>query len=68
MADRREALRAARDAAFEEIERLDREEQFLVEQVRRAQDQVRYYDRLLAKHRRDAGPAPRLPRILRKLG
>ncbi len=66
--DREVTLREARDAASAELERLEREEQFLLLQVRRAEDQVRYYDRLLAKHRKDAGTTRRLPEMVRRLG
>jgi hypothetical protein len=66
--DRALELHEARDRASEEIERLEREERYLAQQVRDAQDQVRYYERLLGKLRRDWGPAARLPQIFRKLG
>lgn len=66
--DRQEALRVALEAARSEVERLEREEQYLAEQVRRAEDQVRYYERLLARHRKDSGPPSHLPRILKRLG
>jgi hypothetical protein len=66
--DRQAALQQARWAALDEVERLDREEAYLLQQVRRAEDQVRYYERLLAKHRRDWGPPARLSQLLRRLG
>ncbi len=66
--DRALELREARNRASEEIERLEREERYLAQQVRDAQDQVRYYERLLGKLRRDWGRPARLPEIFRKLG
>ena len=66
--DRAQALVEARDAASLEVARLEREEQYLAQQVRDAEDQVRYYERLLSKLRRDWGRPARLPEIVRKLG
>lgn len=66
--DRQLALQTARSAALAEVDRLEREEAYLLQQVRRAQDQVRYYERLLAKHRRDWGPPARLSQLFRRLG
>lgn len=66
--DRAQALLEARDAASVEVARLEREEQYLAQQVRDAEDQVRYYERLLAKLRQDWGRPARLPEIVRKLG
>ena len=66
--DKEQALREARNEASSEVARLEREERYLVQEVRDAEDQVRYYERLLAKLRRDWGRPSRLPEIVRKLG
>ena len=66
--DRELALREARDEASAEVQRLEREEHYLAQQVRDAEDQVRYYERLLGKLRQDWGRPASLPAILRKLG
>ncbi|HUI38928.1 MAG TPA: hypothetical protein VLY85_04785 [Thermoplasmata archaeon] len=66
--DRHAALLDARDAAREEVARLDREEKYLLAQVRQAQEQVRYYEGLLVKLRRDWGRPERFPEIVRRLG
>jgi predicted nucleic acid-binding Zn-ribbon protein len=66
--DREQTLRAARDEASAEVSRLEREEHYLAQQVRDAEDQVRYYERLLGKLRRDWGRPAGLPELVRKLG
>ncbi|HTT26163.1 MAG TPA: hypothetical protein VMH90_04285 [Thermoplasmata archaeon] len=50
-----------------EAARLTREESSLVERVRQAREQVRYYEDLLLQHRRSLGRPPTLARILRQL-
>ncbi|MCI4358753.1 MAG: hypothetical protein L3J99_07020 [Thermoplasmata archaeon] len=67
MQDREATLREARDQASAEVTRLVREEHYLSQQVRDAEDQVRYYERLLGKLRRDWGRSARLPEIVRRL-
>ena len=57
-----ETLRAEAEA---EAERLVREEATLVEQVRQAREQVRYYEDLLVQLRRDWGRTPALTRMIR---
>ncbi|HEV2520098.1 MAG TPA: hypothetical protein VGX00_05695 [Thermoplasmata archaeon] len=66
--DRAQLLREARAEASAEVDRLVREEQYLAQQVKDAEDQVRYYERLLSKLRQDWGRPARLPEIVRKLG
>ncbi|MCI4348980.1 MAG: hypothetical protein L3J93_02010 [Thermoplasmata archaeon] len=66
--DKQQTLVEARAEATAEVARLAREEQFLIDQVRQAQEQVRYYEGLLAKLRRDWGRPERLPQIVRRLG
>jgi multidrug resistance efflux pump len=65
---KRAELSAARDAAQAELSRLDQEEEYLLSQVRQAEEQVRYYEGLLSKLRRDWGRPERLPEIVRRLG
>jgi hypothetical protein len=66
--DRLESLLTARADAEAEAARLHREAEYLVGQVRQAQEQVRHYEGLLAELRRDWGGAPRLTEIVRRLG
>jgi|HubBroStandDraft_2_1064218.scaffolds.fasta_scaffold306267_2 hypothetical protein len=66
--DRLEALLTARADAEAEAARLRREAEYLVGQVRQAQEQVRHYEGLLVELRRDWGGAPRLTEIVRRLG
>jgi len=66
--DRLRDLTEARDAATAEMAHLDGEEEYLLDQVRQALEQVRYYEGLLAKLRRDWGAPERLPEFVRKLG
>lgn len=61
-------LTAERDAAAAEVARLDQEEEYLLSQVRQAEEQVRYYEGLLTKLRRDWGRPQRLPEIVRRIG
>jgi hypothetical protein len=67
-ADRQRSLARALEAATAEVARLGREEAYLVEQVHRAEEQVRYYEGLLVKLRRDWGKPARLTDIVRRLG
>jgi hypothetical protein len=66
--DRQRILARALDAATAEVARLGREEAYLMEQVRRAKEQVRYYEGLLVKLRRDWGKPTHLTDIVRRLG
>lgn len=66
--DRHDSLLAARHQAEAEVQRLTREEEFLVGQVRQAREQVRYYEGLLAVLKRDWGKAGPLAEMVRKLG
>lgn len=65
--DRQSNLESLRQETEDEANRLAREEATLVEQVRQAQEQVRYYERLLAQLRRDWGAPPALARLFRRL-
>ncbi|MCI4365593.1 MAG: hypothetical protein L3K10_05985 [Thermoplasmata archaeon] len=51
-----------------EVERLRREERYILLKVRQARDQVRYYESLLALLRRDWGKTPGLSELIRRLG
>jgi hypothetical protein len=68
LGDRHESLLAARQEAEAEVQRLAREEEFLVGQVRQAREQVRYYEELLAVLKRDWGKNALLADLVRKLG
>jgi chromosome segregation ATPase len=63
-----EALLASLAEAEAEASRLRSEAEYLVGQVRRAQEQVRHYEGLLTELRRDWGRAPRLTDLVRRLG
>jgi len=65
--DRQASLESARGEAEAEAARLSREEKALIEQVRQAQEQVRYYESLLAQLRKDWGGAPPLQQFVRRL-
>lgn len=65
--DRQQSLFAARDHAEAEMQRLAREEKYLVGQVRLALEQVHYYEGLLAVLRRDWGSQGRLAELVRRL-
>ncbi|MCI4366468.1 MAG: hypothetical protein L3K08_01820 [Thermoplasmata archaeon] len=65
--DRRANLELLRQELEAEAVRLTREESALVEGVRQAREQVRYYEDLLVQHRKALGPAPTLARLLRQL-
>lgn len=65
--DRAAALETLRVEAEAEAARLRREEASLLEQVRQAKEQVRYYEGLLVQLRRDWGRTPALTRMLRNL-
>jgi len=66
--DKHQALLSARQEAEAEMVRLAREEDYLLQQVREAREQVRYYEELLAVLRRDWGRPPPLSELVRKLG
>lgn len=65
---RLEALLTARAEAEAEASRLRSEAEYLVGQVRLAQEQVRHYEGLLTELRRDWGGTPRLTDLVRRLG
>ena len=66
--DRHDSLIAARQEAEAEVARLQREEEYLLRQVREAREQVRYYEGLLAVLRKDWGKPPPLAELVRRLG
>ncbi|HTW56438.1 MAG TPA: hypothetical protein VMG36_08385 [Thermoplasmata archaeon] len=61
-------LVAARRELQEELSRLGREEEYLRLKVRQAQEQVHYYEGLLALLRRDWGKESGLSELVRRLG
>jgi hypothetical protein len=65
---RQATLLAAIADAEAESARLRSEADYLVGQVRQAQEQVRHYEGLLTELRRDWGRAPRLTELVRRLG
>jgi chromosome segregation ATPase len=65
--DRLEALSLAQAEAQRELERLQREEQYLASQIDRAEEQVRYYEGLLVELKRDWGQDPALKTLVRRL-
>ncbi|MGI0053847.1 MAG: hypothetical protein ACREC5_01135 [Thermoplasmata archaeon] len=50
-----------------EVLRLTREEEYLTRQIRRAEEQLRYYDRLLADLKHSAGRTPPLHDFVRRM-
>jgi hypothetical protein len=66
--DRQESLASAQRELMAEIERLRREEDYMLLKVRQAREQVRYYEGLLDLLRRDLGKAPGLDDLVRRLG
>jgi cell division protein FtsB len=62
------ALRATRAALEAEMGRLQQEEEYLSRQIRRAQEQIRYYDQLLADFKQSAGRAAPLHDFARRIG
>jgi hypothetical protein len=67
LSDRASSLERLQREAEAEAARLGFEERSLAEQVRRAREQVRYYEGLLVEIRRSLGRTPALSRILRRL-
>ena len=68
LTDRIELLRSSERQLGSEVDRLRRDERYILLKVRQARDQVRYYEGLLALLKRDWGKAPGLPELIRKLG
>jgi hypothetical protein len=66
--DRYDALRATERDVLAEVDRLRREEEYLVLKVRQAREQVRYYERLLELLKRDWGRDPSLATLVRRFG
>ena len=67
LSQRQESLLQARDAARAESARLEREEQYLVGQLRRAEEQLRYYNGLLSSLRKDWGKRGTLTDLVQRL-
>jgi chromosome segregation ATPase len=65
--DNLRALLAAKAEVEAELSRLDREEKYLASQVRRAHEQLRYYESMLRDLRADWGKSPPLADLVRKL-
>jgi hypothetical protein len=63
-----DALRTSERALAAEVDRLKREERYILLKVRQARDQVRYYESLLALLKRDWGKSEGLPDLIRRLG
>ena len=67
LSDRAATLESLRAEAEAEAARLTFEEQSLAGQVRKAREQVLYYEGLLVEIRRTMGRTPSLARLLRRL-
>ena len=65
--DKRDSLLAARQEAEAEIARLEREEEYLLRQLKEAREQVRYYEGLLVVLRKDFGNHRPLVELVRRL-
>lgn len=65
--DREELLRQTRTELEDELARLDREEEHLGRQIRRAQEQVRYYEQMLGDMKQSLGRRPPLHEFARRL-
>jgi hypothetical protein len=61
-------LRATRAALEAEMGRLQQKEEYLSRQIRRAEEQIRYYDQLLADFKQSAGRTPPLHDFARRIG
>jgi hypothetical protein len=68
LTDRLELLRSAERQLLAEVDRLRRDERYILLKVRQARDQVRYYEGLLALLKRDWGKTPGLSDLIRRLG
>ena len=65
--DRQNALVANQRQLLAEVDRLRREEEYLLQKIREAHEQVQYYEGLLGLLRRDWGRNPGLTELVRKL-
>lgn len=68
LSDKQESLIATQREITSELDRLRREEEYLVLKVRQAREQLRYYETLLQLLRRDWGKSSGLSTLVRKLG
>ncbi|MGD0257311.1 MAG: hypothetical protein ABSB90_05460 [Thermoplasmata archaeon] len=68
LTDKVDTLRASERELLAEIDRLKREERYILLKYRQARDQVRYYESLLSLLRRDWGKAAGLSDLIRRLG
>lgn len=60
-------LRNVREELEAEIRRLSREEEYLGEQVRKAREQLGYYERLLRDLKKEVGREQGVTEILRRM-
>lgn len=60
-------LRTERDRVERQVDRLRREEHDLLEQIRRAREQVRYYDSLVQRLKNDWTGKPTAGDVVRRL-
>lgn len=51
-----------------ELQRLEREELYLARQIRRAKEQLRYYEQLLVELKRSVGHRAPLQELVRRVG
>jgi hypothetical protein len=63
-----ETLRSTERTLRAEVDRLRREEKYVLLKVRQARDQVRYYEGVLRLLKRDWGEGPGLSEVVRRLG
>jgi hypothetical protein len=63
-----ERLTRTRALLEQEVAHLQREEEYLSRQIRRAEEQVRYYNQLLADFKQSSGRAAPLHDFARRLG
>jgi hypothetical protein len=63
-----EALRTAERELRSEVERLRREERYVLLKVRQARDQVHYYEGVLRLLKRDWGEGRGLSDLVRRMG
>ena len=65
---RMESLRSVERELRAEVDRLRREERYVLLKVRQARDQVRYYEGVLKLLKRDWGEGSGLSDLVRRLG
>jgi hypothetical protein len=65
--DRHVVLARAREEVEGELDRLAREEAYLARQIRRAQEQLRYYEQMLVELKRSVARRAPLQELVRRL-